>query len=120
MSTDALSAIGAVAAIQANAATAGTTGPAVLVPMPGLATPGGISGVDASAQFGQLVSDGLQGVNQALLASQTDLQELAVGNAQNLHQIMMRLEESRLSFQLLVQVRGRLLEAYQDVMKMQV
>jgi flagellar hook-basal body complex protein FliE len=45
---------------------------------------------------------------------------LAVGNAENLHQIMIRLEESRLSFQLLMQVRGRLLEAYQDVMKMQI
>jgi flagellar hook-basal body complex protein FliE len=32
----------------------------------------------------------------------------------------MRLEESRLSFQLLMQVRNRLLEAYQDVMKMQI
>jgi flagellar hook-basal body complex protein FliE len=48
------------------------------------------------------------------------LQQLATGDAQNLHQVMIRLEESRLSFQLLMQVRGRLLDAYQDVMKMQV
>jgi flagellar hook-basal body complex protein FliE len=32
---------------------------------------------------------------------------------------MVRLEESRISFQLFMQVRNRLLEAYQDVMKMQ-
>ena len=59
-------------------------------------------------------------MNQALLASQSDLQSLALGNAQNLHQIMMRLEETRLSFELMMQVRSRVLEAYQDVMKMQV
>lgn len=70
--------------------------------------------------FGDLVTQGLKQVNQQLMSSQTDLQQLAVGNVENLHQIMIRLEESRLSFQLVMQVRNRLLEAYQDVMKMQV
>lgn len=74
----------------------------------------------AGTGFGDLVSHGLEGVNQQLLVSQKDLQQLATGNVENLHQVMIRLEESRLSFQLLLQVRGRLLEAYQDVMKMQV
>lgn len=73
-----------------------------------------------AAAFGQLVSQGLQQVNQQLMTSQTDLQRLAIGDAKNLHQIMIGLEESRLSFQLLMQVRNRMLEAYQDVMKMQV
>lgn len=66
-----------------------------------------------------MVSQGLNHVNQQLMVSQADLQQLSVGNVQNLHQIMIRLEESRLSFQLMMQVRSRLLEAYQDVMKMQ-
>ncbi|KHK58668.1 flagellar hook-basal body protein FliE [Ralstonia sp. A12] len=70
--------------------------------------------------FGDMVSQGLGEVNQQLLVSQTGLQQLATGNVQNLHQVMIGLEESRLSFQLLLQVRNRLLEAYQDVMKMQV
>lgn len=78
------------------------------------------SGSVASSGFGTMVSQALGEVNQQLLASQTDLQQLAVGDVQNLHQIMIRLEESRLSFQLFLQVRNRLLEAYQDVMKMQV
>jgi len=68
--------------------------------------------------FATLVSDGLAQVNGRLIDSQVDLQRLAVGDAQNLHQIMMSLEESRLSFQLMMQVRSRLLEAYQDIMKM--
>jgi flagellar hook-basal body complex protein FliE len=74
----------------------------------------------AGAAFGQMVSDGLSQVNGQLAASEVDLQRLATGDVQNLHQVMMRLEESRLSFQLLMQVRNRLLEAYQDVMKMQI
>lgn len=70
--------------------------------------------------FSQLVTGGLQGVNQQLLAGQADLQKLALGEAQNLHEIMVRLEESRISLQLMLQVRNRVLEAYQDVMRMQI
>ena len=75
---------------------------------------------EAQGSFGSMVNQGLSQVNQQLLTSETDLQALATGDVQNLHQIMIRLEESRLSFQLLLQVRNRLLESYQDIMKMQV
>lgn len=70
--------------------------------------------------FSQMVTDGLASVNQQLIGSQQDLQNLAVGNVENLHQVMIRLEESKINFQLMMQVRNRLLEAYQDVMKMSV
>jgi flagellar hook-basal body complex protein FliE len=70
--------------------------------------------------FLQRVDEGLQAVNQQILTSQADLQHLAVGDAASLHQVMVRLEESRISLQLLLQVRNRVLEAYQDVMRMQI
>jgi flagellar hook-basal body complex protein FliE len=66
------------------------------------------------------VNEGLQQVNDQLLASQADLQRLAVGDAPNLHEVMVRLEEGRIALQLVLQVRNRVLEAYQDVMRMQV
>lgn len=73
-----------------------------------------------AGDFGRMVTEGIATVNEQLLASQADLQRLAVGDVQNLHQVMIRLEESRISFQLMLQVRNRLLEAYQDLMKMPV
>lgn len=76
--------------------------------------------VTAAPGFGQLVSDGLARVNGALLDAQVDMQQLAAGKADNLHQVMLRIEESRLQFQLVMQVRNRVLEAYQEVMRMQV
>lgn len=100
--------------LEAVAALAGSSPVAATTISPPVAAP------VAGASFGELVSQGLQQVNQGLMVSQADLQQLASGQAPDLHQVMMRLEESRLSFQLLMQVRGRLLEAYQDVMKMQV
>ena len=70
--------------------------------------------------FGSLVVNGLEHVNTQLQTSQVDLQTMASGQVDNLHQIMIRMEEARLSFQLMLQVRNRLLESYQDVMRMQV
>lgn len=84
------------------------------------ASKGRQAGEAAAPGFLQRVSEGLQQVNEQLLTGQTDLQRLAVGDADNLHDLMIRLEESRISLQLTLQVRNRVLEAYQDVMRMQV
>jgi flagellar hook-basal body complex protein FliE len=83
-------------------------------------TASSVSPAAEGPNFGQLVSQGLQTVNQQLQTSQVDLQRLASGEVENLHQVMLRLEQSRLSFQLMLQVRNRLLESYQEVMRMQV
>ena len=37
-----------------------------------------------------------------------------------LHQVMIATEEASVSFQLMVEVRNKLLEAYQELMRMQV
>jgi flagellar hook-basal body complex protein FliE len=105
-------AIQAAAQVQAAAGPRGIEGP--------LRAPEAMPAPAASPGFGALVTDGLAKLNGELLTTQTDLQQLAVGDVQNLHQIMIRMEESRLSFELMLHVRNRVLEAYQDLMKMQV
>lgn len=97
--------------------------PAPLAPYDGPETSGPLAatrGASAAPSFGALVADGMRQVDAQLQASQVDLQRLAAGDAQNLHHVMVRLEEARIGFQLLLQVRNRLLESYQDVMRMQV
>ncbi len=84
------------------------------------AMPDMAGGVVAPVSFGSMVSNGLQQVSQQLNVTQADLQGLASGNVENLHQVMIRMEESRVAFQLMLQVRNRLLESYQDLMRMQV
>jgi flagellar hook-basal body complex protein FliE len=97
--------------------------PPVAVAEPGPVVAGlPLAGANAAAApgFGDMVSQGVAEMNHKLLVSETDLQHLAVGPEQDLHQVMVRMEESRLAFQLFMQVRNRLLSAYDDVMKMQV
>lgn len=83
-------------------------------------TPGTTTAAPQGAGFSEMVTQGLDQVNAALLDSQVDMQRLAAGDVDNLHQVMLKMEESRLSFQLMMQVRNRLLESYQEMMRMQV
>ena len=73
----------------------------------------------ASGGFGQWFVGQLGKVDAQLQQADQQLQALASGEAQNLHQVMISLEDAKLSFQLLAQVRNRVLEAYQDIMRMQ-
>lgn len=59
-------------------------------------------------------------LNGALAKSDALAAQLAAGDTENLHQIMIGMEEAKIAFQLAVQVRNRVLEAYQDVLRMQV
>lgn len=76
--------------------------------------------MQGASAFGQWFTQQVNKVNGELTVADQQLLAVASGEAQNLHQAMISLEEARLSFQLLVQVRNRVLEAYQDVMRMQV
>jgi len=62
----------------------------------------------------------LDGVNTQLINTDKAVQQLANGETENLHQVMISLEQTRLAFDLLLQVRNKVLDAYQEVMKMQV
>ena len=45
--------------------------------------------------------------------------EFAVGKQHDLHEIMIATEKAKLSFRLLLQIRNKFLEAYQEIMRMQ-
>lgn len=74
----------------------------------------------APASFSQRLQAEFEAVNSKLVGAETELQQLAAGKTTDLHHVMLAMEDARLSFQLLVQVRNKVLEAYQDVMRMQV
>ena len=46
--------------------------------------------------------------------------KLAAGESVDLHQVMINMESANLSFGLALQVRNKLLDAYQEVMRMSV
>jgi flagellar hook-basal body complex protein FliE len=70
--------------------------------------------------FASWLQSNLQEVNQQLLAGDAKLQELATGETSNLHEVMLTLNDARMSFELILAVRNKALEAYQELMRMQI
>jgi flagellar hook-basal body complex protein FliE len=91
-----------------------------LAPAADLQAQGPAAPAAPAAGFGEWFSHELSEVNTKLVQAEQGVQQLAAGEATNLHEVMIRLEEARLSFQLAIQFRTKVLEAYQDVMRMQV
>lgn len=73
-----------------------------------------------AAGFVQWMEHGITDLNKTLLSAEQGVQQLAAGTAGNLHDVMLQLEQARLAMQVASQVRSRVMEAYQEVMRMQV
>ena len=85
-----------------------------------LSGPAGGSGTAPTSGFGDWLAHEIAQLNDKMQSTDKQVQDLALGKAGNLHDVMIALEDTKLSFQLMVQVRTRLLEAYQDILRMQV
>jgi flagellar hook-basal body complex protein FliE len=102
--------------------TSSVTGPAALPDMGGgLDLTQGVTGAQAptdsfSSMLGKMVED----VNAKQVAAADSASALQSGEAVPLHQTVVAMEEANVSFQLMVEVRNKLLEAYQEMMRMQV
>lgn len=70
--------------------------------------------------FGAYLKNSLNDVNQLMNTSDKKAADLAVGKAENLHDAMITFEKAETAFKLLVQVRNRAIEAYHEIMRMQV
>jgi flagellar hook-basal body complex protein FliE len=122
MSVEAIAAVGTQLA---------TTTPAVA--QPALLTPAADSGALASmtdllgsmqAQpgdglFDRLV-DSLGEIDSGMKRSREATTEIALGQTDHLHQVLIDAERTRLQFDLAMSMRNRVLEAYQEIMRMQV
>ena len=71
------------------------------------------------ATFGSWFDSQLSQLNTQMVEADNGVQRLAAGDASNLHEVMISLQESRMSLQLMMQVRNHLLDAYHDIAQMQ-
>lgn len=70
--------------------------------------------------FGEFLSDALNSVNQLQQdASQASL-NLAAGKIQDISEVTIAAEKATVALQLTMQVRNKVVDAYQEVMRMQV
>jgi flagellar hook-basal body complex protein FliE len=78
----------------------------------------GQSGVGKS--FSDTLNDALKNVNDLQKSSDKGMQDLATGKTDNIPEVMIAAEKADLALKMMVQVRNKIIDAYHDVMKMQV
>jgi flagellar hook-basal body complex protein FliE len=71
-----------------------------------------------AGDFGKLVNNVLQDVNQTQNQASDAVAQLAAGKTDNVHQVMIALGKAEVSFNYMLEVRNRLLDAYKQVMQM--
>ncbi len=74
----------------------------------------------SSPSFGNLLGRMVAEVNAKQVTASQAVAGLQSGQSVNLHQAMISMEEASVSFQLMAEVRNKLLESYQEIMRMQV
>jgi flagellar hook-basal body complex protein FliE len=74
------------------------------------------SGANFENMLGSFVND----VSQKQAAAGSAVSGLLSGQNVSLHQAMISMEEANVSFQMMVEVRNRLLDGYQELMRMQI
>jgi flagellar hook-basal body complex protein FliE len=72
-----------------------------------------------SQNFQQFLAGAIQQTNQLALDAEGMTKKLAVGEVSDLHQVMIAMEKSSLALQMTMQVRNKIVDAYQEIMRMQ-
>ncbi len=75
---------------------------------------------DGKSAFGSVLKDSIKEINA--LQSQADqaIAKVELENSGSIHEAMIALEKADISFRAMMQVRNKIIEAYQEVMRMQV
>ncbi|MDR9500436.1 MAG: flagellar hook-basal body complex protein FliE [Desulfurivibrionaceae bacterium] len=70
--------------------------------------------------FGEVLKKSLEGVNATIQESGQMTEGLVTGQHSNIHETMIAMEKSTVSFRMLTKVQQKVISAYQDIMRMQV
>lgn len=82
--------------------------------------PGLEGGVDSSKTFGDFLQDSIGKVNSLQNEANVAMEKLASGESQNLHETLLAVEKADIAFRTMNQVRTKVLDAYREIMKMQI
>lgn len=89
--------------------------------------PGGTAGSEESkrkdpfpSQFAEMLKEAISQVDQKQKVAAEKIKQFATGEVQDLHEVMIAVQEAGLSLQLTLQVRNKIVEAYQEISRMQI
>ncbi len=76
--------------------------------------------MEEGASFGDMLKNAISTVNELQQQSDQETQKLMTGETQDPHTTMIAVQKADPSFQMMMQVRNKIVQAYQEIMRMQV
>lgn len=74
---------------------------------------------EAGESFKDIIKHKIREINELQIDADTAIERVELSDSGSIHEAMMALEKANISFRAMMQVRNKILEAYQEVMRMQ-
>ena len=95
--------------------------PSMLSHLPQLERAGGTTSAEATGgSFGDVVKGAVEALDKTQKGAEHEIAQAVTGETPDLHRTLIALQTADLSFQLGLQVRNKLIGAYEEIMRMQV
>lgn len=75
---------------------------------------------ETNQNFGDLFIKQINETNQLQNQADQELQSLMIGESDNLHDVMVAMEEAKIALEMTTQVRNKIVDAYQEIKNIQI
>jgi len=75
---------------------------------------------ESEKSFSEVLSEAVSNVNTEQLDAQKKVEQYVAGSGPSLHETLISLEKADVSFRMMMQVRNKLMDAYNEIMRTQV
>ena len=79
----------------------------------------GVDEVDRDS-FADMLSNAINGVDTTMKTSESKMQNYVAGNTDNVADVMISMQRAQLSFQMMVEIRNKAIETYNEISRMQI
>ena len=77
-------------------------------------------GIEKNRSFSEMLADSIGEVNSLQKEADKAMQRLASGETKNIHEVMLATEKADIAFRTMNNVRSKVIDAYKEIMRMQV
>jgi flagellar hook-basal body complex protein FliE len=78
------------------------------------------TGLKGEATFKQAMSNFLNEVNTMQVKADESIQKMAAGEITDVHQVMNSVQEANVAFNLMMEIRNKVVDAYKEVIRMRI
>ena len=80
----------------------------------------GLEKAEGGKTFGEFLQDSITKVNGLQNEADVAMQKLASGESRDMHETLLAVEKAEISFKAMNQVRSKVIDAYKEIMRMQI